>query len=162
MMTAVPPLSRIMKCSVFCVRQVFAASTAVTCLGVHGIIWHRSLSSFIPSTPVMKTSRPTSDGYDPGRLLTALRANLERRSDNGLARSLEVPGPLIQKVRSGEIPVTPELLIRMEEVSGWSARQLRDMMGDRRAKFRFEQVRNSPVGEMISEIYALADAKKIL
>jgi hypothetical protein len=35
-------------------------------------------------------------------------------------------------------------------------------MGDRRAKFRFEQVRNSPVGEIISEIYALADAKKTL
>ena len=110
----------------------------------------------------MKTSRPSTDRYDPGRLLAALRMNLERRSDNGLARSLEVPGQLIQKVRNGEIPVTPELLIRMEEVSGWSARQLRDMMGDRRAKFRFEQVRNSPVGEMISEIYALADAKKAL
>lgn len=64
----------------------------------------------------MKTSRPSSDGYDPGRLLTALRANLERRSDKGLARSLEVPGPLIQKVRSGEIPVTPELLIREHPV----------------------------------------------
>ena len=110
----------------------------------------------------MKTSRPTSDGYDPGRLLSALRAHLGLRSDNGLARSLEVPGQLIQKVRSGDIPVTPELLIRMEEVSGWSARQLRDMMGDRRAKFRFEQVRNTPLGDMISEIYAMADAKKAL
>ncbi len=110
----------------------------------------------------MKTSRPSTDGYDPGRLLNALRSNLGLRSDNGLARSLEVPGALIQKVRSGEIPVTPELLIRMEEVSGWSARELRDLMGDRRAKFRFEQVRNSPVGELISEIYAIADAKKAL
>jgi len=110
----------------------------------------------------MKTSRMTTDGYDPGRLLSALRSNLGLRSDNGLARLLEVPGALIQKVRTGEIPVTPELLIRMEEVSGWSARQLRDMMGDRRAKFRFEQVRNSPVGEMLSEIYAVADAKKML
>ncbi len=110
----------------------------------------------------MKTSRAATDGYDPGRLLNALRCQLRLRSDNGLARALEVPGELIQRVRSGEIPVTPELLIRMEEVSTWSARQLRDLMGDRRMKFRFEQVRNSPVGEMISEIYATADAKKAL
>ncbi len=109
----------------------------------------------------MKTSRPSTDGYDPGRLLSALRSNLGLRSDNGLARALEVPGALIQKVRDGEIPVTPELLIRMEELSGWSARELRDMMGDRRVKFRFGQVRNSPVGEIISEIYAMADAKKV-
>ncbi len=108
----------------------------------------------------MKSSHPVTDGYDPGRLLSALRAQLKLRSDNGLARALEVPGVLIQGVRSGDIPVTPELLIRMEEVSGWSGRQLRDLMGDRRAKFRFEQVRNSAVGELISEIYALADAKK--
>ena len=110
----------------------------------------------------MKLSRHSTDGYDPGRLLSALRSQLGLRSDHGLARSLEVPGALIHKVRAGEIPVTPELLIRMEEVSAWSARELRDLMGDRRAKFRFAQVRNSPVGEMISEIYAIADAKKSL
>lgn len=108
----------------------------------------------------MKISQPVTDGYDPGRLLSALRSKLRLRSDNGLARALEVPGELIQKVRSLEIPVTPELLIRMEEVSGWSGRQLRDLMGDRRSKFRFEQVRNTAVGELISEIYATADAKK--
>ena len=109
-----------------------------------------------------KISQAVTDGYDPGRLLSALRSQLRLRSDNGLARALEVPGELIQKVRSREIPVTPELLIRMEEVSGWSGRQLRDLMGDRRSKFRFEQVRNSAVGELISEIYATADAKKAL
>ena len=75
------------------------------------------------------------------------------------APALGVRNPAAIELRPAD---TPELLIRMEEVSGWSARQLRDMMGDRRAKFRFEQVRNSPVGEIISEIYALADAKKTL
>lgn len=107
----------------------------------------------------MKTSSHMTDGYDPGRLLNALRTRLRLRSDNGLARMLEVPGALIQKVRSSEIPVTTELLIRMEELSGWSSRQLRDLMGDRRAKFRFDQVRNGTVGELISEIYAIANAK---
>ena len=109
----------------------------------------------------MKTPKPaTSDGYDPARLLSALRSRLKLRSDAGLARALEVPSELLSRVRTCDIPVTPELLIRMEEVSGWSGRELRDLMGDRRAKFRFEQVRNSAVGELISEIYALAGAKK--
>lgn len=101
-----------------------------------------------------------TDGYDPGRLLSALRTPLQLRSDAGLARVLEVPAELLTRVRSGEIPVTPELLIRMEEVSGWSGRKLRDLMGDRRQKFRFEQVRSSAFGELISEIYAMAGSKK--
>ena len=109
----------------------------------------------------MKSSKSTgTDGYDPGRLLSALRAQRKLRSDVGLARALEVPAELLSRVRTGEIPVMPELLIRMEEVSGWSGRELRDLMGDRRAKFRFDQVRNSGFEELISEIYAMADAKK--
>ena len=85
-----------------------------------------------------------SDGYDPGRLFNALRGLLKLRSDVGLARKLEVPGALIRLVRMGEIPVTPELLIRMEEVSGWSGRQLRDLMGDRRTKYRLSDAQGKP------------------
>ena len=101
-----------------------------------------------------------SDGYDPGRLFSALRGLLKLRSDVGLARKLEVPSALVRLVRMGAIPVTPELLIRMEEVSGWSGRQLRDLMGDRRRKFRFDEVRDPAFGDIISEIYASAGAKK--
>ena len=105
-------------------------------------------------------SATPTDGYDPGRLFNALRAQLKARSDVGLARKLEVPGALVRLIRMGEIPVTPELLIRMEEVSGWSGRQLRDLMGDRRRKFRFDEVRDPAFGDIISEIYAAADDKK--
>ena len=105
-------------------------------------------------------SATLTDGYDPGRLFNALRGQLRVRSDVGLARKLEVPGALVRLVRMGEIPVTPELLIRMEEVSGWSGRQLRDLMGDRRRKFRFDEVRDLSFGAITSEIYAAADDKK--
>ena len=71
-----------------------------------------------------------------------------------MARVLEVPGPLVKFVRTREIPVTPELLIRMEEVSGWSGRELRDMMGDRRRKFRFEEVRDPALSDILTEILA--------
>mgnify|MGYP000290528946 CR=1 FL=1 len=106
-------------------------------------------------------TRPAhSDGYDPGRLFNALGAHLKLRSDTSLARALEVPAVLVRLMRTREIPVTPELLIRAEEVSGWSGRQLRDLMGDRRRKFRFDQVRDPALGEILSEIYESASAKK--
>lgn len=109
----------------------------------------------------MKKSRSTgTDGYDPGRLFSALQTHLSLRSDAALARVLEVPTPLVKLVRMREIPVTPELLIRMEEVSGWTGRALRDMMGDRRRKFRFDEVRGSALGDILTAIYEAAAAKK--
>lgn len=109
----------------------------------------------------MKKSRPTgSDGYDPGRLFNALQARLKLRSDAALARVMEVPTLLVKLVRLREIPVTPELLIRMEEISGWTGRQLRDMMGDRRRKFRFDEVRDPALGDILTEIYDAAATKK--
>lgn len=107
-----------------------------------------------------KNIHSTTDGYDPARLLKALQRILRLRSDTALARVLEVPVVLLQQVRVGTIPVTPELLIRMEEVSGWSGRQLRDLMGDRRLKFRFDDVRDTAIGDLISDIYALDALKK--
>ena len=101
------------------------------------------------------------DGYDPNRLFNALIFILGLRSDTRLARALEVPFMLVKKIRSMEIPVTPALLIRMEEISGWSARNCRDMMGDRRLKFRFDEVRKIDVDETIAEIYASAASKKL-
>lgn len=109
----------------------------------------------------MKTSASKgTDGYDPGRLFDALGTQLKLRSDAALARVLEVPLLLVRLMRSGDIPVTPELLIRAEEVSGWSGRLQRDMMGDRRRKFRFEEVRDPDLGEIISDIYDAAAPKK--
>lgn len=109
----------------------------------------------------MKTTRPQStDGFDPGRLFNALEAQHKLRSDAALARVLEVPTALVQLMRARAIPVTPELLIRAEEVSGWSGRALRDLMGDRRRKFRFDEVRDSDLGDLISDIYDAAAAKK--
>ena len=55
----------------------------------------------------------------------------------------------------------PALLIRMEEICGWSARNLLDLIGDRRGKFRFAQVRESGVDDLLSEIDEAAAAKKL-
>lgn len=109
---------------------------------------------------IKKQNIVSVDGYDPNRLFNALITMLKLRNDSALARLLEVPILLLKKVRQHDIPVTPALLIRMEEVSSLSGRVLRDLMGDRRQKFRFAEVRGSDIDEMIAAIYALAAAKK--
>ena len=74
--------------------------------------------------------------YDPSGLLDALRENLNLKNDAALAQKLDVGPPTISRIRSGNLPVGASLLIRMGEETGLSIMELRDLMGDRRAKFR--------------------------
>jgi hypothetical protein len=74
--------------------------------------------------------------YDPNNLLNVLLDKLRLKNDAALSRMLEVAPPVISKIRHQRLPVGASLLIRMHEVSGLSIRDLRDLMGDRRAKYR--------------------------
>jgi hypothetical protein len=78
--------------------------------------------------------RPKS--YDPNFLIDALIDELNLKSDSELSDALELPPPVIFKIRYGRLPVGASLLVRMHEVSALSIRELRDLMGDRRAKYR--------------------------
>lgn len=74
--------------------------------------------------------------YNPNHLLDVLIATLLLKNDAALSRKLDVASPVISKIRHHRLPVGASLLIRMHEVSGLSIRDLRDLMGDRRNKFR--------------------------
>jgi hypothetical protein len=74
--------------------------------------------------------------YDPNRLLDALIGKLQLKNDAALARTLEVAPPVISKIRHLKLPVGASMLIRMHEETELSIRELRDLMGDRRSKFR--------------------------
>lgn len=74
--------------------------------------------------------------YDPNRLLDALMERLGVKTDAAMARALEVAPPIISKIRHRKLAVGASLLIRMHEVTDLSIRALRDLMGDRRKKFR--------------------------
>lgn len=87
------------------------------------------------------TSQP---GYDPDRLLDALIARLQLKNDAALSRALEVAPPVISKVRHRRLPVGASLLIRMHEVSDLSVGKLREIMGDRRKKYRISDVQGKP------------------
>lgn len=74
--------------------------------------------------------------YEPNHLLDILIGKMQLKNDAALARMLEVAPPIISKIRHHKLPVGASLLIRMHEVTGLSIRDLRDLMGDRRTKYR--------------------------
>jgi hypothetical protein len=80
--------------------------------------------------------------YNPNRLLDDLMKRLNLKNDAALSRALEVAPPVISKIRHYRLAVGASLLIRMHEVSGLSIRDLRELMGDRRHKYRFGSVIN--------------------
>ena len=88
------------------------------------------------------TDKP--DKYNPNNLLTGMIKALNLKNDAALSRALEVAPPVISKIRHGRLPVGASLLIRMQEVSNMSIKQLREMMGDRRDKFRISDKQFKP------------------
>jgi hypothetical protein len=82
--------------------------------------------------------------YDPNNLLESLIERLNLKNDAALSRALEVAPPLISKIRHRRLPVGASLLIRMHEVSKLSIRDLRELMGDRRNKFRISDKQFKP------------------
>lgn len=82
--------------------------------------------------------------YDPNRLLDSLIERLKLKNDAALSRALEVAPPVISKIRHRRLPVGASLLIRMHEVSDLSIRELRELMGDRRTKYRLSDAQGKP------------------
>jgi hypothetical protein len=78
--------------------------------------------------------------YDPNHLIDSLIERLELRSDAALSRALGVEPPVISKIRHKRLPIGASILIRMHEASDIAITELREMMGDRREKFRIEHV----------------------
>src|ERR1700710_480769 len=82
--------------------------------------------------------------YNPDNLLASLIERLNLKNDAALSRALEVAPPVISKIRHRRLPVGASMLIRMHEVSNMSVRELRDLMGDRRTKYRLSGVQGKP------------------
>ncbi|MFA9219265.1 MAG: hypothetical protein ACEQSK_19475 [Sphingomonadaceae bacterium] len=82
--------------------------------------------------------------YNPNRLLDTLIENLRLKNDAALSRALEVAPPVISKIRHNTLPIGATILIRMHEISDVSIKDLRGLMGDRRAKFRISDKQFKP------------------
>ena len=83
----------------------------------------------------------SQESYNPNHLLDILLGKMQLKNDAALSRMLEVAPPVISKIRHHRLPVGASLLIRMHEVTGMSIRDLRDLMGDRRTKYRLSDAR---------------------
>ena len=80
--------------------------------------------------------------YDPNNLIDAVTRKLSLKNDAAVARALKVETPIIEKVRSNNLPLGGYLLMRLREVTGMSVADLQDLMGDRRRKFRMNVSRS--------------------
>lgn len=74
--------------------------------------------------------------YGSNYLLDVLLSKMQLRNDAALARMLEVTPLVISKVREQRLPVSTSLLIRMHELTGMSLLELRELVGDCRAKYQ--------------------------
>ena len=86
----------------------------------------------------------SQESYNPNHLLDTLRDRMKLKNDAALSRALEVAPPVISKIRHRTLPVGASLLIRMHEVTDLSIRDLRDLMGDRRMKYRLSDAQGKP------------------
>lgn len=89
-----------------------------------------------PTKMTITTQNAEQFDYNPNNLLDALIKQLKLKNDAALSRKLEIAPPVFSKIRHWRLPVGASMLIRMHEVSGISIRELRELMGDRRTKFR--------------------------
>ena len=86
----------------------------------------------------------SQESYNTNHLLDILLGKMQLKNDAALSRMLEVAPPVISKIRHHRLPVGASLLIRMHEVTGMSIRDLRDLMGDRRTKYRLSDAQGRP------------------
>jgi hypothetical protein len=82
--------------------------------------------------------------YNPDNLLASLIGKMNLKNDAALSRALEVAPPVISKIRHRRLPVGASLLIRMHEVTDLSIQELRELMGDRRTKYRISDKQFKP------------------
>jgi hypothetical protein len=76
--------------------------------------------------------------YDPHHLVDSILDHLELDTDAAFARELDVPPSVIDEIRFMKRPIDAAMLLRMHELSGLSVPTLRNILGDRRKKIRFD------------------------
>ena len=72
---------------------------------------------------------PEEVTYDPNKVLDAIMEKLNLKNDAALSRALEVAPPVISKIRHRTLPIGATILLRMHEVSEFSIRELKSLMG---------------------------------
>jgi hypothetical protein len=93
-----------------------------------------------------------AEPFDPNRLFDTLQQMLELENDEALSHTLHVAPWMIKRIREGQHPIEPSLLIRINEATGINMRELRQMMGDRRAEYRLDPPPQPVVAPPVKEV----------
>jgi hypothetical protein len=80
----------------------------------------------------MAKTLPATASYTPDNLLDAIIKKLKLKNDAALSRALRVAPPVISKIRHRTLPIGATILLRMHDVSDFSIRELRALMGNPR------------------------------
>lgn len=67
--------------------------------------------------------------YAPQKFLDAITEHLKLKNDAQLAKALALSAPVISKVRNRQLPVTPLVMLRALEATGWTPKQAREALG---------------------------------
>lgn len=67
--------------------------------------------------------------YTAGRLLDAVKKELGLRNDAQLARALELKPSGVSKLRHDVLPVSPLVMLRVIEATGWPVPKIRSLIG---------------------------------
>jgi DNA-binding transcriptional regulator YdaS (Cro superfamily) len=79
--------------------------------------------------------------YNPGNLLDWIKQQMKVKDDAALARQLKISRPVVDGLRQGRLPLSATLCLAIAQAAGITLEQLREIAGDRRAKFRLASVR---------------------
>lgn len=79
---------------------------------------------------------PKNIVFNPNHLFDAISERMHLKNDAALSHLLKLRQPVINKIRHGQMPVGASLLLRMHEETNISVGELRELMGDRRKKYR--------------------------
>ena len=97
---------------------------------------------------------PTSETYDPSRLLEYLKSIMSLPTDAALAAQLGVQRAVLSRIRNRKTDFGAALLLRIHEMTDIPIKELRRIMGDRRGYFRMphdQRVTTGSEGPPLSE-----------
>lgn len=81
---------------------------------------------------MLSSAKDNNPHYMPGHLFDTLQRLFGVKNDRQLASRLDVPPPLLCKIRGAKVDMPAWLLIHLNEETNFSIRELRALMGDHR------------------------------
>lgn len=62
------------------------------------------------------------------RLLDAIKEKFKLKNDAALVKFLGTKPPQISKIRSGRLPVTPDFILRVHDMTDWEIKRIKSFL----------------------------------